>query len=228
MKAKPLPAELAKYIDHTLLKPDAADAAFDVLCKEALEHGFFSVCVNSSRVEYAAARLRGGAVKVCSVVGFPLGAMSSKAKAFEARDAIQAGASEIDMVINVGLLKSGRDAAVEEDIRAVRAAVDGGRLLKVIIETCLLTREEKIRACGIAAKAGADFVKTSTGFGGGGAKAEDVALMRETVGPKMGVKASGGVKTYEDVIAMLEAGATRIGASSSVAIVTGAAGTSGY
>lgn len=211
--------EMAKYIDHTLLKPDAVSSAFDALCKEAEEYGFASVCVNSGRVEYVAEALRGKGVDVCAVVGFPLGAMESRAKAFEAKRAVELGASELDMVLNVGALKFGDLNAVEEDIRLVREAAGPGAVLKVIIETCLLDEGEKITACELSKKAGADFVKTSTGFGGGGAAVEDVALMRKTVGPAMGVKASGGVHDLADALAMIEAGATRIGASAGVKIV---------
>jgi len=218
---RPRPTELARYIDHTLLRPDAVTTAFDKLCQEALTHGFYSVCVNSCRVASVARKLQGTVVKVCSVVGFPLGAMTSRAKAFETREAISDGAAEIDMVINIGLLKSGAYAAVEEDIRAVRRATRGTTILKVIIETALLTQEEKVIACEIAKKASADFVKTCTGFSGGGATVEDVSLMRRTVGPDMGVKASGGIRTYKSAVALLAAGATRIGCGASVAIITG-------
>jgi deoxyribose-phosphate aldolase len=221
-------SELAKYIDHTLLKPDIPLTAFDKLCEEAIKYGFKSVCVNSSRVPYVTKKLQGTKVLVCSVVGFPLGAMDSRAKAFETRRAIEEGAKEIDMVINIGALKSRDLKTVEEDIRAVRRATRGSTVLKVILETHLLTEDEKVLACEIAKKAGADFVKTSTGFSGGGATVEDVALMRRVVGPKMGVKASGGIRDYATAIAMINAGATRLGTSSSVAIVTGAQGQSNY
>ena len=220
--APPIPAaELAAMIDHTLLRPEASTAAFDKLCQEAVQHKFYSVCVNSSRAAYVARKLQGTSVKVCAVVGFPLGAMTSRSKAFEARDAISDGAAEIDMVINVGLLKSGDLAGVEEDIRAVRRATRGTTVLKVILETALLTQDEKVIACELAKKAGADFVKTCTGFSGGGASVEDVALMRRTVGKEMGVKASGGIRTYKSALALVAAGATRIGSGSGVAIVTG-------
>ncbi|HVP20063.1 MAG TPA: deoxyribose-phosphate aldolase, partial [Spirochaetia bacterium] len=182
----------------------------------------FAVCVNSCRVAQVARKLQGTDVKVCSVVGFPLGAMTSRAKAFEAREAISDGASEIDMVINIGLLKSGDYHGVEEDIRAVRRATRATTILKVIIETVLLTQDEKVLACELAKKAGADFVKTSTGFLGGGATVEDISLMRRVVGRDMGVKASGGVRNYKTAVAMIGAGASRIGAQASVAIVTGA------
>ena len=221
-------SELAKYIDHTLLKPDALRAAIDKVCEEAIQYKFKSVCVNSTWVPYVTKKLQRTGVLVCSVVGFPLGAMESRAKAFETRQAIENGAREIDMVINVGALKSGDLKTVEEDIRAVRRATRGTTILKVIIETCLLNNDEKVIACELAKKAGADFVKTSTGFAGGGATVEDVTLMRRTVGPDIGVKASGGVRDYETAIAMINAGATRLGTSSGVAIVTGAQGKSAY
>jgi len=215
------PKDLAKYIDHTMLKADAVKAAFDKLCDEAIEYAFKSVCVNSSWVAYVANRLQGTGVNVCSVVGFPLGAMSSKSKAFEAKDAIAQGASEIDMVLAIGRLKMGDVQYVEDDIRAVRQAAKKGVILKVIIETAMLTKEEKITACRLAKAAGADFVKTCTGFGGGAATAEDIALMKEIIGPSMGVKASGGVRNYDKAIELIAAGATRLGAQSSIAIVTG-------
>ncbi len=216
------PASLAKYIDHTMLRPEATQAAFDKLCAEAIQYRFKSVCVNSCRVLYVTKKLQGTDVKVCSVIGFPLGAMDSRGKAFEGRRAIEEGAKELDMVINVGALKYGDLKLVEDDIRAVRRATRGTTVLKVIIETSLLTDDEKVLACEISKKAGADFVKTSTGFAGGGATVEDVSLMRRIVGPKMGVKASGGVRDYDKAVAMLNAGANRIGAVSGVAIVTGA------
>jgi deoxyribose-phosphate aldolase len=221
-------AELAQYIDHTLLKPDAPLEAFDTLCEEAIEYSFKSVCVNSSRVPYVTRKLQGSNVLVCSVVGFPLGAMDKRAKAFETRRAIEEGAKEIDMVINVGALKSGDLKTVEEDIRTVRRATRRNTILKVIIETCLISDQEKVLACEIAKKAEADFVKTSTGFSTSGATIEDVALMRRTVGPKMGVKASGGVRDYATAMAMIAAGATRLGTSSGVAIVTGTQSKSNY
>lgn len=224
----PTPIEMAKYIDHTLLKPDAPLEEFAKLCKEAIQYGFKSVCVNSSRVPYVTKQLQGTSVLVCSVVGFPLGAMDSRVKAFETRRAIEEGAKEIDMVLNVGALKSKDLKTVEEDIRAVRRATRPTTTLKVILETCLLTNDEKVLACELAKKAGADFVKTSTGFSGGGATVEDVALMRRTVGPKMGVKASGGIRDFATASAMIAAGATRLGTSSSVAIVTGTQGKSKY
>ena len=222
------PADLAKYIDHTLLKPDAPAAAFDKLCDEAVQYEFKSVCVNSSRVAYVARKLQGTSVDVCSVVGFPLGAMTTRSKAFETREAISDGASEIDMVLAVGALKSGELRYVEEDIRAVRRATRSTTVLKVIIETAMLTQEEKVIACQLSKKAGADFVKTCTGFGGGGATAEDLSLMRSVVGPTMGVKASGGIRDYDKAVLVLGAGANRIGAVSSVAIVTGTKGSGSY
>lgn len=212
--------ELNKYIDHTLLKPDAEESQVLALIEEAKAYDFASVCVNPTWVSLAAKELADSSVKVCTVIGFPLGANTSTLKAFETRDAIANGADEIDMVINVGALKSGKDNLVKSDIAAVVDA-SGERLVKVIIETCLLTDEEKVKACQLAKEAGADFVKTSTGFSTGGATVHDVALMRETVGPDMGVKASGGARSYEDALAFVEAGATRIGTSSGVAIMKG-------
>jgi len=222
------PAQLAKYIDHTMLKPDAPDAAFDKLCDEAVYWKFKSVCVNSSRVRYVAKKLQGTGIKVCAVIGFPLGQMDSRAKAFEARRCMSDGASELDMVINVGALKSGNLKLVEDDIRAVRRATRNTTVLKVIIETSLLTDEEKVIACELSKKAGADFVKTCSGFAGGGATPEDIALMRRTVGPEFGVKASGGVRNYPRAMQLLAAGANRLGCVSSVAIVTGQEGEGGY
>ena len=210
---------LAKYIDHTLLKPDATEAQIEKLCAEAREYGFASVCVNSCYASLAARLLAGSDVAVCCVVGFPLGAATTAAKAFEAADAAQNGATEIDMVINVGAAKDGRWDDVEADIAGVAAAIEGKALLKVIIETCLLTDGEKIEACRAAVRAGADFVKTSTGFSKAGANAADVALMRKTVGPEIGVKAAGGIRTYADAMKMIEAGASRIGASAGIAIL---------
>lgn len=211
---------LNKYIDHTLLKPDAQQDQIEKLIEEAKSYDFASVCVNPTWVNFAAEGLRGSDVKVCTVIGFPLGATTPFVKAFETKNAIQNGADEIDMVINIGALKSKNLALVEDDIQAVVEA-SGDKLVKVIIETCLLTDDEKIAACQIAKSAGADFVKTSTGFSTGGATVADVALMRQTVGPDMGVKASGGARSYEDALAFIEAGATRIGTSSGVAIVEG-------
>jgi len=215
----------ASLIDHTLLKPEASEADIRKLCDEAARFGFASVCVNPSWVKRASEFLRGTNVPVCTVIGFPLGATLPDVKAFEARRAIFNGAKEVDMVINIGALKSGDDCAVEEDIRAVaEAAHENGVLLKVIIETALLTDDEKVRACLASKNAGADFVKTSTGFAKGGATVEDVALMRRVVGHDLGVKASGGVKGIEDARAMVEAGATRIGASVGVKIAQEASG----
>ncbi len=222
------PASLARYIDHTLLRPDATDAEFDQLCEEALQYRFKSVCVNSQRVAYVARRLRNSGVDVCAVVGFPLGQMDSRCKAYEAKCCIREGAAELDMVINVGLLKSGRLREVEEDIGAVRRAARPSTVLKVIIETELLTDEEKVLACQLSQKAGADFVKTCTGFLGGGAAAKDLKLMRKTVGPNMGVKASGGIRSAKEARLMLKAGANRIGAGAGVAIVTGEKGSGSY
>jgi deoxyribose-phosphate aldolase len=218
---------IAAYIDHTLLKPDATKDQIDVIVEEAAAHEFASVCVNPYWVNYCADKLQGTDVKVCTVIGFPLGASTSAVKALETKDAIEKGAGEIDMVINIGALKSGDLVTVESDIRAVTEAADGV-LTKVIIETALLTEEEKVTACELAVKAGADFVKTSTGFSGGGATVADIALMRKTVGPDIGVKASGGVRDREATLAMIEAGATRIGASAGVQIIAGGAGTSDY
>jgi deoxyribose-phosphate aldolase len=215
-------SEMAQYIDHTLLKPEATPAAFDQLCEEARQYGFKAVCVNSGWVAYVAEKLKGTGVAVCSVVGFPLGAMHSRVKSFEARKAVEHGAQELDMVLNVGALKAGDLNAVGEDILAVRYEAKHPVLLKVIIETCLLNDAEKLKACEIAQKAGADFVKTSTGFSMGGATVEDVALMRKTASPEMGVKASGGIKDFETAAAMIAAGATRIGAGAGVVIVSGA------
>lgn len=211
--------ELAGYIDHTILKPDTKEADVLKICREALEYKFASVCINPSYVKLANSLLKGTRVKVCTVIGFPLGATTKEVKAFEASQAINDGAAEIDMVINIGALKSGRLEAVEDDIRAVAEVCKGKALLKVIIETCLLTEEEKVTACTLSKKAGADFVKTSTGFSTGGATTEDVALMRKTVGTEMGVKASGGIRNLDTALRMIEAGATRIGASASINII---------
>lgn len=215
----------SSLIDHTLLKPEASRSDIKKLCDEAAQYGFASVCVNPSWVKKASEFLRGTNVPVCTVIGFPLGATLPDVKAFEARRAIFNGAREVDMVINIGALKSGDDCAVEDDIRAVvEAAHENGVLCKVIIETALLTDEEKVRACLASKNAGADFVKTSTGFAKGGATVRDVALMRRVVGSDLGVKASGGVKGIEDAKAMVEAGATRIGASVGVKIAQEASG----
>ncbi len=211
-------APIASYIDHTLLKPDASKEQIIKLCAEAREYGFASVCVNPFNVKTAYKELLGSPVKVCSVVGFPLGASSSFTKAAETRDAVADGASEIDMVINIGALKAKDYDVVKKDIEAVVLAA-GGHLVKVIIETCLLTDDEKVKACELSKEAGADYVKTSTGFSSGGAEAADVALMRKAVGDSMGVKASGGIRDYRKAKEMIEAGASRIGASAGVAIV---------
>ncbi|HUU97101.1 MAG TPA: deoxyribose-phosphate aldolase [Phycisphaerae bacterium] len=221
-----LPSDLATYIDHTLLKPDAAAEQILNLCDEAKRYGFASVCVNPTFVRLSAERLKGTPVKVCSVAGFPLGAHVPEIKALEARRAIREGAREIDMVINVGALKGGDDELVYRDIRAVtEACMDGGAICKVIIEAALLTDDEKVRACRAAKRARANFVKTSTGFGPGGATAHDVALMAEVVREtRMGVKAAGGIRTYEDAQKMIRAGATRLGASAGVRIMQEAKG----
>ncbi|MEC1024011.1 deoxyribose-phosphate aldolase [Bacillus paralicheniformis] len=213
--------QMARMIDHTLLKPDAVKSEIEALCKEAREYGFASVCVNPCWVKLCAELLKDSEVKVCTVIGFPLGAASPETKAFETRQAIADGAGEVDMVINIGALKDRDTGTVEHDIRAVTDAAAGKALVKVIIETSLLTDEEKRLACELAVKAGADFVKTSTGFSGGGATVQDIKLMREAVGPDIGVKASGGVRDKEIALAMIEAGATRIGASAGVSIVKG-------
>ena len=218
----PLAAEkLAGMIDHTLLKPEATQADIEALCAEARQHGFFSVCVNPTYVKQAKALLRGSPVKVCAVVGFPLGAAAPEIKALEARKAIREGAAEIDMVINIGALKGKDEALVLRDIRAVvEACKDGRALSKVIFENALLTDEEKVKACELSMKAGADYVKTSTGFASSGATAEDVALMARQVAPKrLGVKAAGGIRTYDDAVRMVAAGATRLGASAGVKIL---------
>lgn len=208
----------ASMIDHTLLAPDATAGQIEKLCLEAKKYGFASVCVNPTWVKYCHTLLQGTGVKVCTVVGFPLGATTAETKAFETRNAIENGADEIDMVINIGLLKAGDYERVQQDIGQVVEAAQG-RAVKVIIETCLLTDEEKVKACELSVKAGADFVKTSTGFSTGGATAEDVELMRKTVGKDIGVKASGGIRTLSDLKKMVEAGANRIGASSGVKII---------
>ena len=209
----------AGMIDHTLLKPEASKEQVKKLCQEAVEYGFHSVCVNSSFVYYCASLLKGSAVKVCTVIGFPLGAMSTAGKAAEARAAVAGGAEALDMVIHVGMIKSGDWDYVRQDISSVVEAAQGKALVKVILETCLLAKEEIEKACRICLEANADYVKTSTGFSTGGATAEDVALMRRTVGDKAGVKASGGIRTLADVQAMAAAGADRIGASAGVSIM---------
>ncbi len=211
---------LAKYIDHTLLKPQATKADLEKLCKEAIDNGFATVCVNPCNVAYCADLLEGSKVKLASVVGFPLGASIPSIKSAETLMAVEDGANEIDMVINIGALKNNDTALVEGDIKAVVSSAEGNTV-KVIIETCLLTDEEKVTACELAKSAGADFVKTSTGFSTGGATIEDVKLMKETVGDELEVKASGGVRSYQDAMAMIEAGATRIGTSSGVIILQG-------
>ncbi|KQU59538.1 deoxyribose-phosphate aldolase [Rossellomorea marisflavi] len=220
--------QIANMIDHTLLKPESTKEQVEILCQEAKEYTFASVCVNPTWVSYAHELLEGTQVKVCTVIGFPLGASTPEVKAFETKDAIANGATEVDMVINIGALKSGDDALVKRDMEAVVAASKGKALSKVIIETCLLTDEEKVKACKLAVEAGADYVKTSTGFSTGGATVADITLMRETVGPDIGVKASGGVRSLEDAQNMIEAGATRLGASSGVKIMQGLAAESDY
>lgn len=221
--------DLARMIDHTLLKANATEAEIVKLAEEAKEYKFASVCVNPAWVQKAAEILKDAEeVKVCTVIGFPLGATTSETKAFETKNAIENGATEVDMVINIGALKDKQYDLVEKDIKAVVDAAKGKALTKVIIETCLLNDEEKEIACKLSVKAGADFVKTSTGFSTGGATVEDIALMRKTVGPDVGVKASGGVRSLEDAQNMIEAGATRIGASSGVAIVNGLTSESSY
>lgn len=216
-----------RYIDHTLLKPESTQTQIDKLIAEAVEHQFASVCVNPTWVSYAAKALKGTEVNVCTVIGFPLGANTSSVKAFETKDAVANGADEIDMVINIGQLKSGQYDAVEADIRAVVEA-SGDKLVKVIIETCLLTDDEKVKACQLAVAAGADYVKTSTGFSTAGANIADVTLMRKTVGPNIGVKAAGGTRSYADAEAFIKASATRIGTSAGVAIVNGETANSSY
>lgn len=216
-----LPKNINRMIDHTLLKADATRDQIEKLCEEAKEYHFASVCVNPTWVEHAAVLLKGTDVRVCTVIGFPLGASTPDSKAFETKDVIEKGAQEVDMVINIGALKSGDLELVEKDIQGVAAAAKGKALVKVIIETCLLSDEEKKTACEIAKRAGADYVKTSTGFSTGGAVEHDVALMRETVGNQMGVKASGGVRSGEDAMKMIKAGATRIGTSSGANIING-------
>jgi len=219
---------LAEMIDHTLLRADATKNEIMKLTDEARKYKFASVCVNPTWVEYAAQQLTGTTVKVCTVIGFPLGAATSETKAFETKDAIAKGAAEVDMVINIGALRDGNNELVEKDIKAVVDAAKDKALVKVIIETCLLTEEEKVRVCNLAVKAGADFVKTSTGFSTGGATVEDVALMRKTVGNQVGVKASGGVRSLNDMKKVVDAGATRIGASSGVKIMEGEESNSSY
>ncbi|MDN4607061.1 deoxyribose-phosphate aldolase [Sporosarcina highlanderae] len=218
----------AAYIDHTLLKADAKKEEIISLCEEAKTYSFASVCVNPAWVKTASEILKGTDVEVCTVIGFPLGASTTEVKAFETKDAIEKGATEIDMVINIGALKSGDDDTVGQDIAGVVDAAKGKAIVKVIIETSLLTDQEKRKACELSRAAGADFVKTSTGFSTGGATEEDVKLMRGVVGPEMGVKASGGVRSFEDMQKMINAGATRIGASSGVKIMQGLQSDSDY
>ena len=219
--------KLNQYIDHTILKANATESDVAQLCEEARQHEFFSVCINSAWVLTARKLLEGSPVKVCSVIGFPLGAMSTAAKVFEAKQAVADGANEIDMVINVGWLKDGKADAVREEIRAIKAAV-GERVLKVIIETCYLSDAEKVRACELAVEVGADYVKTSTGFGTGGATVEDVRLMLDTVKGKALVKASGGVRDAEAAAKYIEMGVMRLGTSNGIKIVAGEAVTGGY
>jgi len=215
------PSSLAKYIDHTLLKPEASIDEIRKICDEAKKYHFASVCVNSCYIKFVSDSLAGSDVKSCCVAGFPLGAMMPEAKIGEALCSANNGAKEIDMVINVGAVKSGDWKLVYSDIEGVVKAVQGRAIVKVIIETCLLTDEEKVKACAVSKLAGAHFVKTSTGFSKGGATAWDVKLMRETVGPDIGVKASGGVRTFEDAVKMINAGATRLGTSAGVTLVSG-------
>jgi deoxyribose-phosphate aldolase len=223
------PANIASYIDHTLLKPEASEADVLKVCAEAVEYNFKSVCVNPIWVKTVTKALKGSGVLTCSVIGFPLGATPSDVKAFEARGAVLDGADEIDMVINMAAARANDKGALVDDIKAVAETVHAGEaILKVIIETSMLSDEQKVIACEAAVEAGADFVKTSTGFNGGGATVADVALMRKTVGPDLGVKASGGVRSLADAQAMIAAGATRIGASSGIAIVKGEQGSSAY
>lgn len=213
--------ELNKYIDHTLLKADATKQEIDKLLKEAKEYNFKSVCIQPTWIEYASQSLKGSDVLVCTVIGFPLGANTSEVKSFEAKDAVSKGAQEVDMVVNIGACKDGQWDKVQSDIEAVVEAVPQDVTVKVIIETSLLNEEEKVKACQAAKTAEADFVKTSTGFSTGGATLEDIALMRQTVGPQMGVKASGGVSNKEEALAMIDKGATRLGASKGIQIVSG-------
>jgi len=221
-------AEMAQYIDHTLLKPESTSDQYDQVVKECLQYNFKSICINSSWVGYVARQLQGSKIEVCSVVGFPLGAMTTRSKAFEAREAIADGATEVDMVINIGALRTGHYDEVEEDIRAVRRATRAGTVLKVILETCMLSQEEKVIACELSKKSGADFVKTSTGFSSGGATVEDIRLMRSTVGPDMGVKASGGIRSWDMAVDLIRAGATRLGIGSSIKVMTGGVAEGNY
>lgn len=214
------PSQLAKYIDHSLLKPDAVTSQYDKLCDEAVHFGFYSVCVNPAWVRHVARKLDRTEIKICSVISFPFGAMDSRSKANEAKNTIEYGANELDMVINIGALKSGDLKLVEEDINAVKFACGQDAILKVIIETSMLTNAEKKLACELSKNAGADFVKTSTGFSSAGASVEDVMLMRKVVGNDMGVKASGGITDFEKAVSMLKAGASRLGCGSSVAVIS--------
>lgn len=209
----------SKMIDHTLLKPDASEEQINKIVEEAMKYEFASVCVNPTWVKFAAEKLKDSNVAVCTVIGFPLGAGTTNTKVFEAKDAILNGANEVDIVINIGALKDKKDDFVEKEISEVVKAAKGKALVKVIIETCLLNDEEKVRACKLAVKAGADFVKTSTGFSTGGATTEDVELMRKTVGENIGVKASGGIHSKAEMDSMIKAGASRIGASAGVKIM---------
>ncbi|WP_409289357.1 deoxyribose-phosphate aldolase [Peribacillus sp. SCS-37] len=220
--------DIAKLIDHTALKPQVTEAEIRKLCQEARDYGFFSVCVNPAWVALCADILKDSEVKVCTVIGFPLGAATPETKSFETADAVKNGAGEVDMVINIGALRDKNDELVLRDIKAVVDAAGAQALTKVIIETSLLTQEEKVRACELAVKAGASFVKTSTGFSTGGAVIEDIELMRKTVGPDIGVKASGGIRSTEDALRMVKAGANRIGASAGPAILSGLTAESDY
>ncbi|MDO5755296.1 MAG: deoxyribose-phosphate aldolase [Tissierellia bacterium] len=212
--------KLNQYIDHTLLKPDSTPDEIRKICKEAKEYEFFSVCVNGNYIPLIKEELKDSSVKACAVIGFPLGQMSTKAKVLESQDVVKNGADEVDMVINIGRLKAGEEDYVLDEIKKIKETIPQG-ILKVIIETCLLTKEEIQTACRLSVEAGADFVKTSTGFSSGGATVEDVRLMKETVGDRAKVKASGGIHSKEEALAMIEAGAERIGASSGITIVTG-------
>lgn len=220
--------KIEKYLDHTVLKPESTDLDIQKACFDAKEYNFKAVCIQPMWVKYTSDMLKGTDVNTCTVIGFPLGANTSDVKAYEAKQAVEDGAVEVDMVINIGAIKSEDFSLVHDDIKAVVDAVKGKAIVKVIIETCLLTENEKIRACEISKRAGADFVKTSTGFSTGGATVADIKLMRETVGKEMGVKASGGVRSIEDAKAMIEAGATRIGTSNGVAIIDGKEATESY
>lgn len=220
--------KLAKYIDHTQLAPDTTEKQISQIIDEAIDYQFASICINPYWVSYCFEKLQHTTVKICTVIGFPLGATTTETKVFETKQAIKDGATEVDMVINIGALKLNHDEIVKKDIEAVVQAAKGKALTKVIIETALLTEKGKIRACQLAKQAGADFVKTSTGFSGGGATIEDIQLMRQTVGSEMGIKASGGIRDLETMNKMIQAGATRIGASAGVSIISGKKGTSTY